>query len=91
MKHVILGFVVLMLVPLAYRFQLLKLKKSFKNKLGVVVFSFAGSIQVFVGVCKLESEGINISDKTAIGILVVSAIIWCTCLFFAFKDVRGRS
>jgi MFS superfamily sulfate permease-like transporter len=86
MKHIMLGFVLLILVPLVYKIQLLKSIKPYENKLGVVVFSLAGFMQVFIGLCKLGSEDIYISDQTATGILVGAAVIWCTCLYFAFRN-----
>lgn len=91
MKHMIMGFAVLILVPLVYKFQLLKSKKPFENKLGVVVFSLAGLGQVFVGLCKLGPENIKIADQTATGILAGAAVIWCTCLCFALRKSKKET
>ena len=85
MRHMIMGFAVLILVPLVYKLQLSKSRKPFENKSGVVVFSLAGLGQVFVGLCKLGSENIKTTDQMATGILAGAAVIWCTCLYFAFR------
>lgn len=85
MKHLILGFMLLIGIPLVYKFQILKSIKPFENKLGVFVFSLAGVLQVFVGLFKLSEDSINISDQSATWILVGAALIWLTCLYFAFR------
>jgi hypothetical protein len=85
MKHIILGFAILILVPLVYKAQRLKSIKPFENKLGVVVFSLAGLGQVFVGLCKLGSEGIMISDQASLALLAAGAVIFCICLYIAFR------
>jgi len=88
MKHIIIGFVILILVPLIYKLQKLKFKKPFENKLGVIVFSLMGLGQIFIGVSKLGSEGIKISDQSSLTILSVAILILGVCLGIAFKEKK---
>lgn len=75
MKHIVIGYILLILLPTIYLIQMSKLKKPFENKLGVIVFSVMGFLQVFIGVSKLSAEGINISENLSYLVLGLAFLI----------------
>ena len=70
MKHIILGFIVLIFVPLVSRRWL----HSFGRGFAVVLLAVAVG-QVFIGVTKLGREGIQLSDVQGTFVLVVALVL----------------
>jgi hypothetical protein len=70
MKHIILGFVVLIFVPLFSRRWLHSFGRGFAVVLLVVAVG-----QVFIGVTKLGREDIQLSDVQRTVVLVVALVL----------------
>jgi hypothetical protein len=82
-KHIILGFLVLFVVPLVSSAWMQSYGRGF-----AVVLLFVAVGQVFIGVTKLGGEGHNISDAASAAVLIAAAI--CALLGTVFILRKSR-
>jgi hypothetical protein len=83
MKHIVLGFVVVLLLPLTPAAWL----QSFGRGLPIVL-SFLAVAQVFIGVTKLGREGHDISDTAGTVVVGVAAICALAGTVFIVRKSR---
>jgi hypothetical protein len=83
MKHIVLGFVVVLLLPLTPATWL----QSYGRGL-VILLLFVAVAQVFIGVTKLGGEGHGISDAAGAVVVGVAAICALAGTFFILRKSR---
>jgi quinol-cytochrome oxidoreductase complex cytochrome b subunit len=84
MKHIVLGFVVLFILPLVPRGWL----RSYGRGFAVALLAVAVA-QIFIGLTKLGREGHDLSDTAATCVLIFAAICAVVGTFFIFRKSRG--
>ena len=83
MKHIVLGFVILLLLPVTPSAWLQSYGRGF-----VIVLLFVALGQVFIGLSKLGREGHDISDQTSAVVLAVAAICALAGTVFILRKSR---
>jgi len=79
MKHVILGFIVLILIPLVSWWWSHSLGRGL-----VVVLLAAAFGQIFIGVSKLGRQGVQLSDAQDTSVLVIAFLLTIFGIFWIF-------
>jgi len=83
MKHIILGFVVLLVLPLTPSTWLQSFGRAF-----AILLLFVAVAQVFIGVSKLGGEGHDISDVAGTVVMGVAAICALAGTIFIVRKSR---
>jgi hypothetical protein len=83
MKHIVLGFVVLFLLPLTPSAWLQSYGRGF-----AVALMFVAVGQVFIGLTKLGREGHVISDTAGAVVLILSAVCALAGTVFILRKSR---